>query len=54
MKICTHPGMKETSFGIREGRHTVSEVGSNAEVKMTWNILLEHNLQLALLPVYRL
>lgn len=39
MKICTHPGMKETSFGIREGRHTVSEVGSNAEVKMTWNIL---------------
>ena len=39
MKICTHPGMKETSFGIREGRHTVSEIGSNAEVKMTWNIL---------------
>jgi hypothetical protein len=39
MKISTNPRIDETSFGISEGRHTVSEVGSNAEVKMTWNIM---------------
>ena len=39
MKISTHPDIDETSYGIAEGHHTVSEVGSNAEVKMTWNIM---------------
>lgn len=39
LKICTNPGVNETSFGIKEGRHSVSEIGSNAEVKVNWNIM---------------
>lgn len=39
LKTCTRGRMKETSFGIEEGRKTVSEYGSNAEGKLTWQIL---------------
>lgn len=38
LKTCFHTGMDVTSFGIKEGRHTVSDFGSSAEAKMTWNI----------------
>lgn len=39
LKISTNPGVNEEAFGIKPGRHTVSNVGSNAEVKLTWNIM---------------
>ena len=38
MKTCFRKRMNETSYGIEEGRHTVSEYGSSAEGKMTWQI----------------
>lgn len=39
LKVSTHPGIPVTSFGIREGHHTNSEYGSNAEVRFSWNIM---------------
>lgn len=39
LKMSTNPGVDETSFGIRPGHHSVSQVGSNGELKMTWNIM---------------
>ena len=38
MKTCFIIHMQETSYGIEPGRHTVSEYGSSAEGKMTWQI----------------
>ncbi|MCM1162856.1 MAG: DUF3078 domain-containing protein [Muribaculaceae bacterium] len=38
MKTCTHSRMDETSFGIKEGRKVVNEIGSSAEGKLTWKI----------------
>lgn len=38
MKTCTRKRMNETSFGIEEGRTTVSEYGSSAEGKLTWQV----------------
>ncbi|MCH5245345.1 MAG: DUF3078 domain-containing protein [Muribaculaceae bacterium] len=38
LKTCIHTGMDVTAFGIKEGRHTVSDFGSSAEAKITWNI----------------
>ncbi len=39
MKMSTNHRINVTNFGIKEGHRTVSEVGSNAEVKMSWNIM---------------
>ena len=39
IKMSTHPDINVTSFGIKEGHRTISEVGSNAEVRMKWNIM---------------
>lgn len=39
LKICTNSGVDETAFGIKKGHHTVSEIGSNAEVKVNWSIM---------------
>lgn len=42
LKTCINKDMNETAFGIQEGRTTVSQYGSNAEVnftaRLTWNI----------------
>jgi len=38
MKTCMRKRMNETSFGIEEGRKTVSEYGSSAEGKLQWQI----------------
>ena len=39
MKMSTNRKISVTSFGIKEGHRTVSEVGSNAEVRMKWEIM---------------
>ncbi len=39
MKMSTNSRINVTNFGIKEGHRTISEVGSNAEMKMTWNIM---------------
>lgn len=39
MKASTNRKINVTSFGIKEGHRTVSEVGSNAEIKIKWNIM---------------
>ncbi len=39
LKMCINSGVNETAFGIKEGRNSVSQVGSNAEVKVSWNIM---------------
>jgi hypothetical protein len=38
MKVATNPGIAKSTYGIADGHHTVSEVGSNGEIKMNWNI----------------
>ena len=38
MKTCFNKHMNVASYGIEPGRHTVSEYGSSAEGKMTWQI----------------
>lgn len=38
MKTCLRKRMNETSFGIEEGRKTVSEYGSSAEGKLQWKM----------------
>ena len=42
LKTCTNDRMNETAFGIKEGRSSVSQIGSNAELtfkaRLTWNI----------------
>lgn len=38
MKTCLRKRMNETSFGIEEGRKTVSEYGSSAEGKLQWQM----------------
>lgn len=38
MKTCFRKRMNETSFGIEEGRKTVSEYGSSAEGKLQWKV----------------
>ncbi len=43
MKVSTNRKISVTSFGIKEGHRTVSEVGSNAEVRMKWNIMWNIN-----------
>lgn len=39
LKMSTSSRIPVTNFGITEGRHSISEVGSNAEVKVAWNIV---------------
>lgn len=39
LKMSTSERIPVTNFGISEGRHSVSEVGSNAEVKVAWDIV---------------
>lgn len=38
MKTCLRKRMNETSYGIEEGRKTVSEYGSSAEGKLQWQV----------------
>ena len=38
MKTCFNKHMNVASYGIEPGRHTVSEYGSSAEGKLTWQI----------------
>ncbi len=38
MKTCVRKRMNETSYGIEEGRKSVSEYGSSAEGKLQWTI----------------
>ncbi len=38
LKTCLNHKMDETAFGIKPGHRTVSQIGSNGEVKVTWNI----------------
>lgn len=38
MKTCISHRMDETAFGIKAGRHTVSEIGSSAECKFFWQM----------------
>ena len=38
MKTCFRKRMNEASFGIKEGRKTVSEYGSSAEGKLFWQL----------------
>lgn len=38
MKTCVNHRMDETSYGIKEGRKSVSQYGSNAEAKLLWVI----------------
>lgn len=38
LKIATNPGIPKSNFGIDPGHHTISEFGSNAEVKLTWTL----------------
>ncbi len=45
MKTCTNHRMNETAFGIKEGRNTVTEIGSSAEGKLTWDICDNINLR---------
>ena len=39
MKMSTNHKINVTNFGIKEGHRTISEVGSNAEMKLSWNIM---------------
>lgn len=39
LKMSTSNRIPVTNFGITEGRHSISEVGSNAEVKLAWDIV---------------
>lgn len=45
MKTCVNNNIDETNYGIKEGRHIVNEVGSNAEGKLTWDICDNINLR---------
>lgn len=38
LKICTNKQLDETNYGISEGRRTVSNFGSSAEFKLSWQI----------------
>ena len=42
LKTCINHNLNETAFGIKEGRNSVSEIGSSLECKyqwkMAWNI----------------
>lgn len=44
LKTCFNNNMDVTSFGIKEGHKTVSEIGSSGECKVTW--LMSHNIKL--------
>lgn len=44
MKTCINDLIDETSFGIKEGKKTVSEMGSSGEAKLKWQI--SHNISL--------
>lgn len=39
LKISTNRRIPVTNFGINEGHRSVSEIGSNAEVKVKWDIM---------------
>ncbi len=43
LKVSTSHRIPVTNFGISEGRRSVSEVGSNAEVKINWDIMWNIN-----------
>lgn len=45
MKTCINHRMNETSYGIKEGRKTVSQYGSNAEAKLYWVLTENINLR---------
>lgn len=38
LKICTNGKMDETVFGIDPGKKSISQVGSNAECKLSWKL----------------
>ncbi|MDE5785527.1 MAG: DUF3078 domain-containing protein, partial [Duncaniella sp.] len=38
LKTCLNHKMDETTLGMKLGHRTLSQIGSNAEVKVTWNI----------------
>ncbi|MDE6814162.1 MAG: DUF481 domain-containing protein, partial [Duncaniella sp.] len=45
MKTCINHRMDETSYGIKPGRKTVSQYGSNAEAKLYWVLTDNINLR---------
>lgn len=44
LKTCLNDRLNVTAFGIEEGHKTVSQIGSNIDCKLTWNIA--HNIAL--------
>lgn len=38
LKVATNPGIPKQNFGIEEPHNTLQKFGSNAEIKMNWNI----------------
>lgn len=38
LKTCLRSDIDETGFGITEGRHTESQIGSSAELKLKWQL----------------
>lgn len=54
LKISTNRHIPVTNFGIDEGHRTVSEIGSNAEVKLKWDIMwnISYNSRLFLFSNY--
>lgn len=38
LKTCTRPGMDVTAYGIELGHKTTSQVGSSAELKLSWQL----------------
>ena len=43
LKVSTSHRIPVKNFGIKEGHRSVSEVGSNAEVKVSWDIMWNIN-----------
>lgn len=43
LKVSTSHRIPVTNFGIREGHRSESEIGSNAEIKMTWDLMWNIN-----------
>ncbi|MCM1519249.1 MAG: DUF3078 domain-containing protein [Lachnoclostridium sp.] len=45
LKTCINPHLDETAYGIKPGNNAVSEIGSNAEVKLSWKLASNINLR---------
>lgn len=43
MKTCINHKIDETNFGIKRGRNSVSQIGSNIDCKLAWNIAYNIN-----------